>query len=146
MKAKVYLHKPADFTSAIEVAGCFCEWQGRILLLKRHENSSQGGTWGLPSGKFEKGETPKQAALREVHEETAIQLEPAKLQEIGTLYIKLPHISYSYHMFHCVLSQPPNINLELKEHTAYEWIDPNEAKNFNLIAGGNEVFDYFLKK
>ena len=40
--------------------------EGRILLMKRADN----GTWCLPGGMVEPHETPEQAAIREVKEET----------------------------------------------------------------------------
>ena len=47
--------------------------QGKALLLRRSESDpSSPGTWELPGGKLEYGETPKQAALRELKEESGI--------------------------------------------------------------------------
>lgn len=44
---------------------------GRILLEKRSDN----GMWGVPGGRIEVGETVKEAALREVREETGLEIE-----------------------------------------------------------------------
>tara|TARA_Y100000034_G_scaffold97628_1_gene119273 strand:- start:515 stop:982 length:468 start_codon:yes stop_codon:yes gene_type:complete len=40
-----------------------------VLLLKREPDSSEGGTWGLPGGKQEEGETDIDTARRESEEE-----------------------------------------------------------------------------
>lgn len=46
---------------------------GRILLVKRgHE--PQKGRWSVPGGRLEPGETPAQAAVREVREETGLDV------------------------------------------------------------------------
>ena len=46
---------------------------GKILMLKRPEDShSYPGRWSLCAGKIEKGETPEQAAVREIMEETGL--------------------------------------------------------------------------
>ncbi|GAC56025.1 putative hydrolase [Gordonia hirsuta DSM 44140 = NBRC 16056] len=46
---------------------------GRVLLIKRgHE--PQKGKWSVPGGRVEAGETPGQAAVREVAEETGLQV------------------------------------------------------------------------
>ena len=43
---------------------------GRILLERRSDN----GWWGLPGGAIEAGESVRQAALREVREETGLEI------------------------------------------------------------------------
>lgn len=48
---------------------------GKILLMKRSDN----GHWGLPGGYMEPGESVKQAARREVLEETGYQVELGRL-------------------------------------------------------------------
>lgn len=50
-------------------AGIMLIHDGRVLLLKRAADSDHGGTWGLPGGHIEDGETPEQAARREYGEE-----------------------------------------------------------------------------
>lgn len=47
---------------------CFIAPDGRVLLMKRAEKPHVG-TWAYPGGKIEAGETPEQAARREVREE-----------------------------------------------------------------------------
>jgi mutator protein MutT len=45
--------------------------QGRVALIARHSRNGHL-EWCLPKGHIEKGETPEQTAVREVHEETGI--------------------------------------------------------------------------
>ena len=47
--------------------GVVCDREGRLLLMERR------GMWDLPKGKIEEGESPEEAALREVKEETGLQ-------------------------------------------------------------------------
>ena len=44
---------------------------GRVAIIARHSRSGHL-EWCLPKGHLEKGETPQQTAVREVHEETGI--------------------------------------------------------------------------
>src|ERR1700721_828235 len=49
--------------------------QGRLLLIKRgHEPGA--GLWSLPGGRIEAGETDAEALVREMLEETGLQVEP----------------------------------------------------------------------
>lgn len=52
----------------IKAAGGIVSKKDQILLIHRL------GKWDFPKGKFDKGETPEQCALREVEEECAIQI------------------------------------------------------------------------
>jgi len=47
--------------------------EGRILILKRSATSTSGGSWCLPGGKVDYGETVEQALAREVREETGLR-------------------------------------------------------------------------
>lgn len=44
---------------------------GKVLLVRR-ANPPDAGRWGFPGGKIERGETVKDAAVRELYEETSI--------------------------------------------------------------------------
>ena len=49
-----------------------------LLLTKRAQTlRSHAGQWALPGGRIDAGETPEQAALRELAEEVGLQLQPA---------------------------------------------------------------------
>lgn len=47
---------------------------GNRLLLKEATRGISKGKWNGPGGKFEKGETPEQCAIRETLEETGIRM------------------------------------------------------------------------
>lgn len=52
-------------------------WSKRaaLILTRRAETlRDHAGQWALPGGRIEPGETPEQAALRELHEEVALEL------------------------------------------------------------------------
>ncbi|NKZ03415.1 NUDIX hydrolase [Actinomadura latina] len=43
-----------------------------VILIKRAHRGRNAGQWGLPGGRLEPGETPEEAALRELHEEIGL--------------------------------------------------------------------------
>lgn len=48
--------------------------EGSILLLKRYPQDKTWNGWCLPGGRLEPGETPEQALVREVKEETGYDI------------------------------------------------------------------------
>jgi len=47
--------------------------QAQAVLLVRRANPPDAGRWGFPGGKIETGETIRQAAVRELYEETGLR-------------------------------------------------------------------------
>jgi ADP-ribose pyrophosphatase YjhB (NUDIX family) len=60
----------------VRVTGVVVE-DGRILLL--NQDTDTGRSWSLPGGKLEAGETLAQALVREMKEETGLDIEPGRL-------------------------------------------------------------------
>lgn len=54
-----------------------------VLLIRRAYRGRNAGQWALPGGRLEDGETPRAAALRELHEELGIHAEESDV--IGAL-------------------------------------------------------------
>lgn len=55
-------------------------WSNAAALIVTRRAShlrSHAGQWALPGGRIDAGETPEQAALRELNEEVGLQLDPA---------------------------------------------------------------------
>jgi 8-oxo-dGTP diphosphatase len=60
-------------TPVVDVAVCVVQTpDGRVLLAERTRRQVAAGFWELPGGKIEPGETPLQAAVRELQEETGL--------------------------------------------------------------------------
>jgi ADP-ribose pyrophosphatase YjhB (NUDIX family) len=74
---------------------------GRVLLIQRG-NPPRPGSWSLPGGKVEAGESPETAVTREVLEETGLVVEAVRLVTTVTL----PHgdVVYEIHELLCVLA------------------------------------------
>lgn len=141
MTVQVFLHPPKDFQSQVEASGCYCEYQGRVLFLKRHADKVEGLRWGVPGGKLEVGEKPLAAAERELFEEAGIRAR--HLQPIGSLYIRRPEVDFIFHLFFLLLSEFPLLKIAPEEHTEACWVNLHEAKKLPLISGGAEALEYF---
>ena len=64
----------------VHAGGCILNEKGEVLLQQRGDCNQ----WGLPGGTVELGETPQMAAIREVKEETGLDVEVGELIGIYT--------------------------------------------------------------
>ena len=141
-QAEVYRVEPKEFSPQVEVAACYIHCNDNYLLLHSAEGKPQEFTWGVPAGKIEKEENPRQAVIREVHEETGIYLDDDYLVEVGTLYVRYPHVDFVYHMFTQKSPQQPTVHLS-NEHQEYCWVNLDDLLKFPLISGAYESFQHF---
>ncbi len=66
-------------------AGVLVKCNNKVLLCKRSPYQSLPGVWSIPAGSVEKGEKPREAAVREFFEETNIIIQDEDdLELIGT--------------------------------------------------------------
>lgn len=138
----VYTVPPVDFTPIVEAAGCYCNWDGKFLFLKRHPEKPQGNTWGIPGGKLDKNETPRSAVIREIQEEVGIDINDETLQLVRPLYCRFPHIDYIFYIFYKSFESMPHVEMALDEHLEFRWVTPEEAELLPLISGGLEALQY----
>lgn len=57
---------------------------GRVLLTQLSDDTPSPGLWTLPGGGLDHGESPLQAVVREVHEETAHDLRDVHVLDVGS--------------------------------------------------------------
>lgn len=79
------------------LVACIATCGDKVLWIKRG-TPPQKGYWAIPSGFLESGETPEEAAARELWEETGARIEPTALN----LYLvgSLPEISEVYLVYY----------------------------------------------
>jgi dATP pyrophosphohydrolase len=107
----------------------------QVLIMER---ADKPGFWQSVTGSLELGETPQQAAIREVFEETGLDATQYDLQDwqATNTYEIYPHWRYRYapgittnieHLFALELPKKIAITLAPDEHVQYEWVDWREA-------------------
>ena len=136
---------PEDFDSQLGVAACYCLHDGKYLFLKRNIGKSQGGLWGVPAGKMEGEENGAVAVLREVEEETGFRLVRQHLEPVGVLYVRYPHLDFTYYSFHYTFEIEPEVRLARGEHSEYRWVTASEALKLPLVGGAGDALLYYLR-
>lgn len=139
----IYNKKPEDFIPDMEIVGCLVEYDNKILLLHRHENKSQGGKWGIPAGKIDSRDNNdiKTAVIRELQEETGLNLKEEDLFFYKTFFVVYPDKKYFYHYHKVFLREEVDIVIEDQEHQAFTWVKKEEALEMPLVMHE----DYCLK-
>ncbi|NUP42773.1 MAG: NUDIX hydrolase [Streptomyces sp.] len=114
--------------------------QGRVLLVRRSERERfLPGVWGVPCGKLEPGESPRDGALRELKEETGL---------IGEVVCRVGTSSFvSEYRGHEVknwqenfLVRPLTWHITLPEPDQdYGWLAPGELSTIHVDAYNLDV-------
>lgn len=126
----------------VHTVGTLIEYKGKILILHRLDNIPQGGTWGLPAGKVEKGESNIETAVREIFEETGLQVKEEHLEYVMNFDWHFPEVTVYFPTYRLRLNESFDVKLEPKEHSEYKWITPKECYNMNnLIHGFNDLLE-----
>jgi 8-oxo-dGTP diphosphatase len=134
----IYKDLPEKFNPKFEVVSCFVECDGKILLLQRQDNKSQGGKWGVPAGKIDEGESEKLAVLREVKEETGIALNNDSVKHSKKVFVRYPDYDFVFDIFKSEIKNFPDVVLSKEEHKDFRWVTPSEALSLDLILDEDE--------
>lgn len=100
---------------------------GRLFIQRRPDDGLLGGLWEFPGGKVEPGESPEQAAVREVAEETGMRI---RLQEsLGTVDHAYSHFRITLHAFHAQIEVPSKaspVDGAESSNRGRRWVLPEE--------------------
>ncbi|MDT0447318.1 NUDIX hydrolase [Streptomyces johnsoniae] len=77
----------------VGVTGVVRDGEGRMLLL-RHRLWPEGRQWGFPTGFAVKGEDFRQTVVREVREETGLEVVPGRLVRLRSGYRLRLEVAY----------------------------------------------------
>ena len=132
----------------IGAAAVILDEKGRLLVVRRSKEPAKG-TWHLPGGFTEVGETIEQAIAREVKEELNIDIEVKKyLFSIPNSYCYKNIEKYPLDFFfECKITNISDLNIDLSENSDYAFLAPEEIKveDFGLPSIREAMRRYFNK-
>jgi len=119
-----------------EIVAAVIRKNGRFLLGKRPEGGMLAGLWEFPGGKVEPGETHEQALVREVKEETGIEVRVGG--RIATVDHAYSHFTIRLHAYACehVAGKPRKLY-----HTELKWVPRSRLKRYALPAANRKFLD-----
>ncbi|MCH7698730.1 MAG: 8-oxo-dGTP diphosphatase [Chloroflexi bacterium] len=100
---------------------CYIRRDGRVLLQFKTPGRFGGGWWNAPGGKLDHGETPEQAIMREVKEETSLDV--TDLREHGTLMFYFGDVAEPDYLVHVFSTTHYSGEPQDSEEGHLEWFD-----------------------
>lgn len=141
----LYAQRPSQFNPVFTVATCIIIVRDETLLLLRLAGKSQGGRWGSPGGKLNKGEDVEVALAREVLEETGIALVPSQMKLFRQFWVDSSGKQFDYFQYYGELSEKPKVRIQAGEHATYEWVRLDDVGERELVEDHPEVMRRFIE-
>ena len=106
-----------------------------LLLLRPHWVDWAAGMWGFPGGELEAGETPRQAATREVKEETTLTVSNIQEVKLGVDISAAPFYTRDY---------KGTVQIDF-EHDDWRWMTRDDMLKSSLAPHVLQIYDWVLK-
>ncbi|MBF0783945.1 dihydroneopterin triphosphate diphosphatase [Muribacter muris] len=130
----------------------YAQHSGRVLMLQRQDEPS---FWQSVTGTIESGEQPFQTALREVREETGIDIAAQNLTLVDCQFkIEFeifPQFRYKYapQITHCqehwfLLAVNDEMSPVLSEHLCFQWLSPEQAAKLTKSPNNRLAIERYL--
>lgn len=111
--------------TAIRVIAAVIENDARWLLGRRPDEKRHGGLWEFPGGKVDPGETPSDAARRELLEELALRVDTVGARLLVVHDVGSSFVIEFYEVSTCGTPQP-------LEHSELGWFGLAELRDMRL--------------
>ena len=111
-------------------------WRGeKVLITKRKEDGLLGGLWEFPGGKVQFGESPEEACVREIREETALAV--AVTGHIAQVKHAYTHFKIVMDVYAC---RALSGRVRLSGATDHRWIALSEIADYPFPKANHKFF------
>lgn len=120
---------------------CYLIKDDKVVVTKYKQGNKKEGYYDIPGGKIENGEIAKQTAIREMKEETGIDIKSLKYK--GIITIEYPDRKFIFDTF--ISNEYEGEPQEFEENTS-EWIKIEELLKKEKILSNIMILDRFFIK
>jgi len=93
----------------------------QVCMLRRKATGWMDGLFSIPAGGIEAGETIRNAAIREAHEELGVHILPSDLHYVHTLHSKTNDEMWIGHFFQAEIWNGNPVLCEPDKHNDMQW-------------------------
>lgn len=119
----------------VDVVAAIIIKDNMILATQRGYGEFEGG-WEFPGGKVERGETPEQALIREIHEELSVAIQVDSYVTTAEYDYETFHVSMR--CYACTLLES---NFVLMEHHAACWVNAKTIDSLDWLPADIQVVE-----
>ena len=119
----------------IVMACAIVEHEGRMFIQQRREDDVWGGLWEFPGGRLKNGESPEQAAVRELQEETEIRA--GCFRPFATVVHHYTRYRVTLHSYFCEAQGTPQPQLNAAQQ--YRWVSLQELDQYPFPSGHRQL-------
>lgn len=154
---KKFMNYPYPNTLKFNCADVVCKYKNYILLIKRKNNPGKN-VWALPGGFVNTNETYKEAAIRELYEETGLKVIKSVLNksyisnqifDSPERNLGIPRITNAFYFdlsFNIKDNNKLPIINPMDDAVEVKWIPITKLKSMVLFDDHNDIIDCFLDK
>jgi len=127
--------RPKPEKIEIVMACAIVEHDGKMFIQQRMEDDVWGGLWEFPGGRLKNGESPEQAASRELREETGIRA--ADFRPFATVVHHYTRYRVTLHSFFCRAQGRPKPKLHAASQ--FRWVAFPELAHYPFPSGHRQL-------
>ena len=98
----------------------------RVLALQRAADAKRPGSWETVYGKIDSGERPEDAAVRELSEETGLEVKALYNVTVNSFYLHAKHTIEMCIVFAAFVADDAEVTIG-EEHQRFEWMSVEDA-------------------